>query len=123
MQHSDQLAARRFLSVLGIAVIVAVFPVGPAASEEPVAPMTGQQVYNNVCIACHAPPGVGGAPALGDADAWVPRIAQGMETLFEHALNGFNGDTGIMPKKGQRLDLSDEEVIDAVEYMVGQVEQ
>jgi len=94
-----------------------------AASAEPATPMTGQQVYNNVCIASHYPPGVGGAPAFGDADAWAPRIAQGMDTLIDHALNGFTGSIGVMPMKGERVDLSDEEIIGAVEYMVGQIEK
>ena len=85
--------------------------------------MTGEEVYNNICIACHSPPGVGGAPALGDAVAWAPRIAQGMDTLVDHALNGFSGDTGVMPKKGERLDMSDEEITRAVEYMVRQADQ
>ena len=87
------------------------------------APPTGLEVYNNVCIACHAPPGIGGAPALGDTDAWAPRIAQGADTLIDHALNGFSGETGLMPRKGGRVDLSDEEIIEAVEYMVEQVAQ
>jgi len=93
-----------------------------AASAEPAAALTGQQVYNNVCIACHTPPGGGGAPAFGDVDAWAPRIAQGMDTLIDHALNGFTGGTGVMPQKGERVDLSDEEIIGAIEYMVGQVD-
>lgn len=84
--------------------------------------MNGEQVYNNVCVACHYPPGVGGAPALGDAEAWAPRIAQGMDTLIDHALNGFSGSTGVMPKKGERLDLSDKEIIEAIEYMIEQVD-
>jgi len=96
----------------------------PVATPEPVAqPLTGLQVYNSVCIACHAAPGVGGAPALGDGDAWAARIAQGMETLIDHALYGFTGSTGVMPRKGERVDLSDEEIIGAVEYMVEQVTQ
>ena len=94
-----------------------------ADSEELVTALTGQQVYNNVCIACHSPPGVGGAPALGDSDAWAERIANGMDMLTDHALNGFSGKTGVMPKKGERVDLSDEEVIAAVKYMVEQVVQ
>jgi cytochrome c len=85
--------------------------------------LTGQKVYNEVCIACHSPPGVGGAPALGDRAAWAARIAQGMDTLIDRALNGYSSKTGIMPKKGGRLDLSDEEIIGAVEFMVGQVAQ
>jgi cytochrome c5 len=80
--------------------------------------LTGPQVYNEVCIACHSPPGLGGAPALGDAAAWAPRIALGVDTLLDHALTGFSGSKGIMPKKGGRLDLSDEEIIAAVRYMV-----
>ena len=94
-----------------------------ADSEELVTALTGQQVYNNVCIACHSPPGVGGAPALGDSDAWAERIANGMDMLTDHALNGFSGKTGVMPKKGERVDLSDEEVIAAVKYMAEQVVQ
>jgi cytochrome c5 len=94
----------------------------PVATPEVVAArLTGPEVYKAVCIACHAPPGVGGAPALGDGDAWGPRIAQGMDTLIDHALHGFSGSTGVMPRKGDRADLSDEEVVSAVEYMVEQV--
>lgn len=91
-----------------------------STAQAAAAPLTGPEVYNAVCIACHSPPGIGGAPALGDSDAWAPRIAQGMDTLIDHALHGFTGSTGVMPRKGQRLDLSDEEVIGAVEYMVAQ---
>lgn len=98
-----------------------------AAAADPSTPesalMTGEQVYNNVCIACHSPPGVGGAPALGDNEAWAPRLAQGIEILNDHALNGFSGKVGVMPKKGERLDLSDEETIRAVAYMIGQLDQ
>ena len=124
MHYPDYYAFSRFIPVLGMLIGMAVTPVALAASEEPPAePLTGQQVYNTVCIACHYPPGVGGAPALGDADAWTPRIAQGMDTLIDHTLNGFTGSTGVMPMKGERVDLSDEEIIGAVEYIVEQVDQ
>lgn len=99
-------------------------PAGPIATTEPVtALLTGPQVYKEICVACHSAPGVGGAPPIGDHDAWVARIDQGLETLIDHAINGFSGSTGIMPMKGGRLDLSDEEIIAAVEYMVEQVAQ
>jgi cytochrome c5 len=88
--------------------------------EAVAAPLTGPQVYNAVCIACHSPPGVGGAPPLGDGEAWAARIAQGMDVLIDHALHGFSGSAGIMPRKGGRVDLSDEEIIGAVKYMVKQ---
>ena len=89
---------------------------------EPVeAAMSGPQVYNEACIACHGT-GIGGAPKFGDAAAWGPRIEQGMEVLVQHAIEGYQGETGFMPPKGGRMDLSDEEVAAAVEYMVTEVE-
>ena len=146
MQHPDQplpdqIAFGRVKRILGLLVAAALALVGqvalagsderatPISSPETgaarlaaplTAPLSGPQVYNAVCIACHAPPGIGGAPALGDGDAWAARIAQGVDTLTDHALYGFSGDTGLMPRKGGRLDLSDEEIIGAVEYMVEQ---
>lgn len=90
------------------------------AEPEPVATaMTGPQVYNSACIACHGS-GVGGAPIVGDAAQWGERIAQGMETLARHAIEGYTGSAGYMPPKGGRLDLSDDEVISAVEYMANE---
>ena len=91
-----------------------------AVEPEPVATaMSGPQVYNTACLACHGA-GVGGAPVLGDVAGWADRIAQGMDVLNEHALNGFAGDAGYMPPKGGRVDLSDQEIIDAVTYMVNE---
>ncbi len=91
-----------------------------AVSERPAVEtqMTGPQVYNSACNVCHAAPGVGGAPVFGDAEAWASRFEKDFDTLVDHALNGFQGDAGFMPAKGGRTDLSDEEVIDAVVYMV-----
>ncbi len=90
------------------------------AEPEPVAEVqSGPQVYNSACLACHGA-GIGGAPVLGDADAWAPRIAQGMETLVGHAINGYAGEVGYMPAKGGNMTLSDDEVAAAVEYMVAE---
>lgn len=73
----------------------------------------GKAIYERACVACHSA-GVAGAPRLGDANAWAARIDQGMDTLNDHALQGFRG----MPPKGGRMDLSDAEVTAAVSYMV-----
>jgi cytochrome c5 len=104
------------LSIAGPSLAVAEAPqaAAPAAAA---ADMSGDQVYNSACAACHAA-GVAGAPKLGDAAAWAPRIEQGMDTLASHAINGYQGSAGYMPAKGGRPDLSDEAVRNAVQYMV-----
>ena len=94
------------------------------AAPTPVATvLTGPQVYNAACIVCHQPPGTGGAPPIGDVAAWAPRIAQGIDTLYMHALMGFQGQKGFMPPKGGRVDLSDAEISSAVDYIVGQAKK
>jgi cytochrome c5 len=82
---------------------------GPAAGD---GPRDGKAVYSAVCQTCHAS-GLLGSPMLGDAGAWGPRIAKGKDTLYTHAINGFNA----MPAKGG-ADIPDEEVQSAVDYMV-----
>jgi cytochrome c5 len=89
----------------------------PAAAGA--APTDGKSVYESACIACHAG-GLAGAPRTGDRAAWAPRIAQGQATLEKHAIEGFQGTAGMMPAKGGRLDLSDDAVRAAIEYMVAQ---
>ena len=92
------------------------------AEPAPVATaMSGPQVYNTACLACHGA-GIGGAPVFGDSAQWVERIAQGRDTLIDHAVQGYSSATGYMPPKGGRLDLSDAEVAAAVDYMVDESE-
>jgi len=95
--------------------------VAATAEPEPVAAaLTGPQVYNTACLACHST-GVGGAPIVGDVSEWADRIGQGIDVLYDHAINGFSGDAmSPMLPKGGRVDLSDKEVQDAVDYMVSE---
>jgi cytochrome c5 len=73
---------------------------------------SGEDVYKAVCTTCHAA-GVAGAPKFGNAGDWKPRIAEGVDTLWDHALKGYKG----MPAKGGNPDLDDIEVERAVVYM------
>jgi cytochrome c5 len=75
----------------------------------------GQAVYTAVCAACHGT-GAAGAPKLGDGGAWSARIAQGYDTLVQHAVQGIRA----MPAKGGNPDLDDIEVARAVVYMANQ---
>lgn len=80
-------------------------------------PRDGEAIYNQFCFACHAA-GVGGAPVLGDADAWAPRVAKGMDALYESTYNGINA----MPARGTCMDCSDEELRSTVDWMTAQSE-
>ena len=81
------------------------------------APVNGEAVYKSVCAVCHDS-GIAGAPKTGDVDAWVTRVAQGMAVLVDHAINGFQGETGVMIARGGNPALSDAEVEAAVKHMV-----
>jgi len=91
-------------------------PVAAAPAAAP-ANALGNSVFNKTCALCHAA-GVAGAPKPGDKDDWGPRIAQGEETLYKHALEGFTGAKGMMPPRGGGSSLTDEEVKAAVDFMV-----
>ena len=91
-------------------------PAAPTPAA-PAAVLTGEQVYNTTCMACHAA-GVAGAPKFGDKGAWAPRLGQGLTVLHKHALEGFQGKAGVMPPKGGRVDLADQSILNAVDYMV-----
>lgn len=67
---------------------------------------------------CHGSPAAG-APVLGDKADWAPRIAQGNDTLYAHALQGFTGNKGAMPAHGGNPSLDEAAVKAAVDYMVG----
>jgi len=45
-----------------------------------------------------------------------------MDTLYQHAIEGYTGEAGIMPAKGGNLALSDDNVRAAVDYMVEQAQ-
>ncbi|WP_226668491.1 c-type cytochrome [Microbulbifer aggregans] len=85
----------------------------PAAAASSGGARSGADVYSGHCAACHGT-GAAGAPKFGDAGAWGPRVAKGMDTLYTHALNGFNA----MPPKGLCMTCSDDEVKAAVDHMV-----
>lgn len=84
------------------------------AKAAPVAdvPASGEAAFTQVCSSCHSA-GINGAPKIGDHAAWGPRIAQGKETLYQHAIAG----KGAMPPKGGTA-WPDATIRSAVDYMV-----
>ena len=89
------------------AAAVAAAPAAPAGAAD------GKATYEQVCQMCHAA-GIAGAPKVGDKGAWTPRIAQGQQTLYDHAIHGIR----MMPPKGGNPGLSDAQVKAAVDHMV-----
>ena len=62
-----------------------------ASGDEGGEPMSGEEVFNNVCTACHTS-GVAGAPKVSDTGAWEKRLSeQGKDTLYTRAIEGYKG--------------------------------
>jgi cytochrome c5 len=86
--------------------------VEPISRQSPPAARTGEEIVKAQCSKCHQA-GVGGAPRIGDRDAWVPRLKQGLDTLIQSAIRGHGG----MPARGGMANLTDSEMKGAVIYL------
>jgi cytochrome c5 len=86
------------------------FALALAATGAHADPVTDK--YNKSCAVCHAS-GAANAPKTGDAAAWEPRMAKGMDVLVQSVQNGLNA----MPPKGMCFDCSDEDYKALIEYM------
>jgi len=87
------------------AVAVMLFAAGALAEPD-------MDKYNKSCSVCHAT-GAANAPKTGDAAAWEPRLAKGMDTLVQSVNNGMNA----MPPKGMCFDCTDEDYKALIQYM------
>jgi len=89
---------------------------GPAF---PVNLENGKRVYDTYCHTCHVP-GVAGAAPLTDKARWTTQAAKGMPTLHKHVIEGFTGTYGVLPAKGTCMECTDQDLYDAIHYMLGQ---
>ncbi len=96
-----------------VAEVTPVVAAAPAVADSG----KGKATYDAVCFVCHTP-GAAGAPKFGDKTAWAPRIEKGLEVLHSSSINGYMGSAGMMPPKGGRPDIADEDIKAAVNYMV-----
>ncbi len=78
--------------------------------------LDGAVIFDGLCTGCHGS-GAGGAPMMVQAQ-WTARIAQGMDTLHKHAIEGYTGSAGLMPAKGGNPALTDEQVSATVDWML-----
>lgn len=113
---------RQWKSIIAGAVLVVA---GCGGGEDASAPGTtdvavsaeaqaGEKIYEDYCFSCHTP-GLSGAPKLGDAEAWAPRIAKGRDLLLQTTIDGV---APAMPPRGICMSCSDEELAQAIEYMI-----
>ncbi|HEU4352061.1 MAG TPA: c-type cytochrome [Burkholderiales bacterium] len=84
----------------------------PASATELKAERGGAQVVKAQCSKCHQD-GKGGAPKIGDREAWSKRLNQGIDRAVSSAIHGHGG----MPPRGDKADLTDGEVRAAILYM------
>jgi len=86
--------------------------VEPISKKTPPAPRTGEEIVKAQCYKCHET-GKGGAPKIGDRDAWIPRLKEGLDSTVRSAMKGHGG----MPARGGLADLTDSELRSAVIYL------
>jgi len=84
----------------------------PVSRTAATPPRSGKQIVEAKCVSCHGT-GVGGAPKIGDRNAWAPRVSKGLDTVVASAIHGH----GAMPPRGGMADLTDVEIRSAVLYM------
>ena len=94
-----------------LAVVLTLSAAGAFAAEP------DMDKYNKSCAVCHNS-GAANAPKTGDAEAWAPRMAKGMDTLLASVNNGLNA----MPPKGMCFDCTDDDYKALIEYMAAPAE-
>jgi len=107
----------------GRAALVAAQDAAKKAAEGQVAyggTLDGKTIFGNLCQTCHTNAATG-APVISDKAAWAPRVAEGLDTLVKHAIEGYTGKSGIMPAKGGNPALTDAQVKATVQWMIDQV--
>jgi cytochrome c5 len=73
---------------------------------------TSMQKWAKSCALCHVD-GTGGAPMVGHAEAWAPRLAQGRDVLMRHTIEGFNN----MPPLGYCMSCEAEDFSTMIDFM------
>lgn len=73
----------------------------------------GEELYELSCSACHANAAIG-APVVGDSETWTEVMKKGLEEVYHNGIDGLNA----MPPKGGNMDLSDDDVKKAIDYMI-----
>ncbi|MZR62807.1 cytochrome c5 family protein [Alcanivorax sp. DP30] len=88
----------------------------PTATADQAERRSGVLLYRQYCVNCHGS-GAAGAPQVGKHNRlyWSHEVEEeGFETLVQEAIHGINA----MPPRGNCYDCSDQEIRNAVIYML-----
>ncbi|MCH9047685.1 MAG: cytochrome c [Proteobacteria bacterium] len=78
--------------------------------------LSGEQVYNQTCIACHGADGGGAIPGV---PKFKERLSKSDDILFQHIIEGFQspGSPMAMPARGGNPNLSDQDIQKVLSYI------
>ena len=72
------------------------------------------ETWSRSCALCHVT-GVAGAPKIGVAEDWQPRLAKGSDVLLKHTIEGFNN----MPPLGYCMSCEESDFVALIDFMSG----
>ncbi len=98
----------------GLRYAIVMITAGVVSSQSAVHAQDARKNYDAVCAGCHNT-GLIGAPKVGAAADWKPRVQNGIAVLYRNAISG---TPKRMPPKGGRADLSDADIRGVVDYML-----
>jgi len=85
-----------------------------SVAAQPPDPRT-MQLWSRSCALCHVD-GNAGAPRMGHAEEWLPRIAQGREILLKHTVEGLNS----MPPLGYCMACERDDFLAMIDFMTAE---
>ncbi|MGD1989627.1 MAG: c-type cytochrome [Pseudomonadales bacterium] len=98
----------------GLILAMGVFMLAGAPASGASAPGNerAMALWARSCALCHID-GNAGAPRVGQAEEWGPRLAQGRETLLKHTVEGLNS----MPPLGYCMACEREDFLAMIDFM------
>ena len=89
------------------------------AMADPAQIATGEQLYNQTCVACHGPTGKGAIPGVADLSKPDGSLAKSDDALFKSISEGFQspGAAFAMPAKGGNPALTEGDIRALLAYI------
>ena len=81
--------------------------------------LSGKEIYNQTCVACHGVDGAGRMPGVTDFTAQDGPLSKSDDILLQHVTEGFQspGSPMAMPAKGGNPSLSEADVRAVLDYL------